>query len=122
MLLGHPGVVGHDFLDRDIVEVAGFAIARDERKRAARARGLAQPAAVPWCQGAERRVAAVQQPRAQHERIAGDHVHELRARAVGGLGDCDEELPVLGLALDEDRLALVDLEGRLDDSVGVARE
>jgi len=52
----------------------------------------------------------VQQPGSHHERIGGDDVDELRARAVGGLREGDEQLPVLGLALDDERVALLDAE------------
>jgi hypothetical protein len=64
----------------------------------------------------------VQQPCAHHERVGGDHVDEARARAVRALGHCDEQLPMLRLALDDERVASLDAEGRTHDRVGVALE
>ena len=64
----------------------------------------------------------MQQPRAHHERVDGDHVDEARARAVGRLGHRDEQLSMLRLALDDERVASLDAEGRTHDRVGVALE
>jgi hypothetical protein len=64
----------------------------------------------------------VQEPCSHHERVGGDHVDVLRAGAIGGRRDRGEQLAVLGLSLDEERVPFADSEGRLDDRVGVARE
>ena len=64
----------------------------------------------------------MQQPGAHHERVRRDDVDELRSRTVGGLGDRDEQLPVLGLALDDEGVALADAEGGPHDRIGVAGE
>jgi hypothetical protein len=94
----------------DTVEVAGLPLAGDVGESAVRARDLPEPPARPRRQRAERFVAAVQEPRAHHERVAGDHVDETRPGAVRRLGDGDEQLPVLRLAVDDERVTLPDTE------------
>ena len=88
-----------------------------------RARSLAESPASPRRERAERVVAAVQEPRAH--RRAGRAVTTSTKRAparYAGLGDRDEQLPVLGLAVDDERVALPDAERGPHDRVGVARE
>jgi hypothetical protein len=121
-LLGASGEVGGDPVRWNSVEVAGLSFAGDRRERAAWAGDLPEQPPPPRGDGAERVVRAVQEPRAHDERVPDDDVDKLRARTVRGLGDRDEQLPVLGLALDEQRVALVDAERRADDRVGIASQ
>ena len=86
------------------------------------ARDLAEAAACPRRDRAERVVGPVQEPGAHDERVEREDVDVPRACAVGGLGDGDEQLAMLGLALDDERVVLRDPEARADDRVGVARK
>ncbi len=121
-LLGQPRVVGRDPLRRDAVEVPGFPLAGDVREGAARACDLPVAAACPRRERAERVVVAVQEPRAHHERIRCHDVYVTSARPVRRAGDGDEQLPMLGLALDDERVVLLDAEAGAHDRVGVARK
>ena len=114
--------VGRDAVRRDAVEIAGVAVPRDLNESAARAGDLSEPAAGPRRKRPDRVVGAVEQPRAHHEGVGGDDLDELRAGAVRGLGDRDGQLPVLGVGLDDEGVALLDPERGPDDRVGVARE
>ena len=121
-MLGQPRVVGRDPLGRNAVEVAAVTLAGDLRERTVRARNLPKAPPRPRRDGAERVVGSVQEARAHHEWIQRQDLDVLRARAVRRLGDGDEQLPVLGLALDDERVSLLDAETGAHDRVGVTRE
>jgi hypothetical protein len=64
----------------------------------------------------------VEETGARHERVVGEDVDVLRSGPVRGRRDRREQLAVLRLAVDDERVARANRERRLDDCVGVAGE
>ena len=85
-----------------------------------RAGRFAEAAACPRRERAERVVPPVDKARARDERIVGDDVDVLRSGPICSRGDRREKLAMFRLAVDDERVAVSDREGRFDDRVGVA--
>ena len=121
-LLHSPRGVGGDALRRQPVEDAGVCLSDDEERGAVGALAGPQAARVPVRQQAEVPVGRVPHARGRRPRLVIGDVHEPGARAVGGLGERDDELAVLRMSGEEEDVVRLERQARDGEKVGVAGE
>ena len=111
-----------DAVGRQAVEHARVLHAVDANGGGRRRAELGAAHRVPRRGLAERLLRAVADPRGLQARVEDEGLDVPDAAPVGGVGQGDDELAVLGSRADEEEVAGREVEARVDDRVGIARE